>query len=43
MVTERGGKKSYAHLRIYKSYNGEVELTSIKTDLDRKEPLKYFQ
>lgn len=43
VVTEKDNRKSHAHLRIYRSFRGDHELTAIKMDVDKDTPLKYFQ
>lgn len=42
LVREKDGDKRYAHLRIYKSFRGPVELVSMKTNVEKSHPLAYF-
>lgn len=37
------GVRSHHHLRIYEPINGPMELTAIRTNLERSQPLHYFQ
>ena len=43
LVHEADGDKRYAHLRIYRSFRGPVELVAIKTNVEKGQPLSYFQ
>lgn len=42
-VHEHDGAKKFAHMRIYKPFRGELELTAVLPDVEEKSQLKYFQ
>ena len=42
-VHEQNGAKKFAHMRIYKPFRGEIELTAVQADVEEKSQLKYFQ
>lgn len=42
-MTEKDGKKSHVHMRVYRPIAGANELTAIKTNVEEKSPLRYFQ
>lgn len=42
-ATEKNGAKSMLHVRVYRPFRGGHELSAVRTDVGRQDPIEYFQ